>query len=156
MTLIEFFAQYPSVVIAFSGGIDSAFLLYEAKQFARDVSAIYIKTGFQPAFELRDACEFCKLYDISLKVIEYDIYNHAEILANPADRCYYCKRAIFETLCKAAESFVHDAILDGTNADDDESDRPGMRTLKELGVLSPLRYFDKEASVIDAFSASCF
>ncbi len=148
MTLIEFFAQYPSVVIAFSGGIDSAFLLYEAKRFARNVSAIYIKTGFQPAFELNDAREFCKLYNISLKVVEYDIYNHAEILANPTDRCYYCKRVIFETLCREAGAFLHDAILDGTNADDDESDRPGMRALKELGVLSPLRMCGMTKSMI--------
>lgn len=139
MNLIDFFTHHPNVVVAFSGGIDSAFLLYIAKKYTHNTHAIYIKTAFQPAFELRDACDFCKSYEIPLNVVELDIYNHTEILANPVDRCYHCKRVIFERICKEASAYPHDVILDGTNADDDENDRPGMRALKELNILSPLR-----------------
>lgn len=139
MTLPLFFSIYPRVVIAYSGGIDSTYLLYVAKQHAQSVRALYVKTAFQPEFELKDAREFCRLNAIDLEIISCDILQCEEVVSNPQNRCYYCKRAIFETIAKEAACRPHDAILDGTNADDDEGDRPGMKALRELGVLSPLR-----------------
>ena len=68
-----------------------------------------------------------------------DILCRKEVTANPADRCYYCKRALFETLVSAARKDGFSLVLDGTNASDDLSDRPGVRALRELEVRSPLR-----------------
>ena len=139
MTLSEFFSLYPEVVVAFSGGIDSVYLIYEASRYARKVQAIFVRAGFQPEFEMLDAMDFCKRYGVQLKIIEYNIFEHDEVTSNPKDRCYYCKRAIFGLIRSEAASLGYDIVIDGTNADDDENDRPGMRALNELEILSPLR-----------------
>ena len=137
ISLTDFFSTHRKVLIAYSGGIDSTYLIHAAMTCGAEVRAIYVKTAFQPAFELRDALAFCEDRDIALKILECDIFRHEEVIANPTDRCYYCKRAIFGAICREARE--GEAVLDGTNADDDEGDRPGMRALRELGVLSPLR-----------------
>lgn len=139
MTLQNFFQQYPKIAIAFSGGTDSAYLLYMAKQYARETTAIYVSTAFQPAFEKADAKRFCEEYEIPLTIIEYDIFQNSKIIENPADRCYYCKTALFTQIQKAAAERDFLYLADGTNASDDANDRPGMKALTELQVLSPLR-----------------
>lgn len=139
MTLEDFFTKYPSVAVAFSGGCDSAYLLYQASLYAKDVHAYYMHTAFQPAFELADAQKFCSQYQIPLTVLEMDISQHSEILKNNSLRCYYCKQQIFSDILAAARKDSYPVLLDGTNASDDASDRPGMRALKELQVYSPLR-----------------
>ena len=74
-----------------------------------------------------------------MTVIEKDILNNLQVVANPSDRCYYCKTGIFETLQKQASADGFNLIIDGTNASDDAGDRPGMKALTELSVRSPLR-----------------
>jgi uncharacterized protein len=71
--------------------------------------------------------------------VPLDVLAVAAVRDNPADRCYHCKKAIFTALLAAAEAQGYEAVMDGTNASDDTSDRPGMKALVELGVLSPLR-----------------
>ena len=139
VTLSSFFSSHPKVVVAYSGGIDSTYLLHVAKQYAEMVRAVYVRTAFQPEFEHKDAEAFCQTAGIELDVISLDIFSHEEVISNPPDRCYYCKRAIFGAICDHAGACGIDTVLDGTNADDEEWDRPGMRALRELGVLSPLR-----------------
>ncbi len=139
MTLQNFFQQYPKIAIAFSGGTDSAYLLYMAKQYARETTAIYVSTAFQPAFEKADAKRFCKEYEIPLTMIEYDIFQDHKVIENPTDRCYYCKTALFTRIQQAAAKMGFEYLADGTNASDDANDRPGMRALAELHILSPLR-----------------
>ena len=139
MTLQEFFTEYPAISIAFSGGVDSAYLLYYAHKYAKRVKAYYMKTPFQPAFEEADAIRFCKQYNISLSIIEHDILSNEQVKANPVNRCYYCKKAIFSAISKAALADGYTVICDGTNASDDVTDRPGMKALEELLVQSPLR-----------------
>lgn len=139
MNLEEFFTEHRKAAIAFSGGVDSAYLLYAARQYGADVRAIYVRSAFQPQFEFADAERFAKEQGIPLKVVTVDVLASAEVTANPADRCYHCKRRIFDALRKAAEEEGYSLILDGTNASDDASDRPGMRALQEMSVLSPLR-----------------
>lgn len=139
MELKDFFQQNNQVAIAFSGGVDSAYLLYMAKKYCRRVSAYYVKTVFQPEFEFNDAKRLAEELEVDMRVIELDVLSDEEILANPSNRCYYCKKRIFSAIVdKASEDGFH-ILLDGTNASDDFDDRPGMKALIELEVLSPLR-----------------
>ena len=74
-----------------------------------------------------------------LRVLAVDVLASQTVAANPPDRCYHCKRVIFASIQRAAEEDGYTLLLDGTNASDDASDRPGMRALRELQVRSPLR-----------------
>lgn len=139
MKLNDFFVEHPKVAVAFSGGVDSAYLLYSAKQNGTEVCAYYVKSAFQPQFELSDAQRFAAELNISMRVLTADVLSSKKIVDNPPDRCYYCKRIIFETIVKAAAEDGFSVLLDGTNASDDAGDRPGMRAIRELSVLSPLR-----------------
>lgn len=139
MELSEYFAQTPEAALAFSGGVDSAYLLYAAQRYGARVRAYYVKSAFQPQFELDDALKLAGQLSADMKIIEADVLASETITANPPDRCYYCKKIIFETIAKAAREDGFSALLDGTNASDEEGDRPGMRALRELSVQSPLR-----------------
>ena len=139
MTLQDFFAEHPKAALGFSGGVDSSYLLYAARQAGADVRPYYIQTAFQPAFERADAARLAQQLGISLTVLPLDVLSNAEVVANPANRCYYCKRALFGTLAARAAADGYPLLLDGTNASDDAADRPGMQALRELAVCSPLR-----------------
>ena len=139
MTLSRFFTDNPKAAIAFSGGVDSAFLLYAAVSSGAEVTAYYIKTDFQPQFELDDALHLAKQLNVPIKVLPLDILCRETVTANPADRCYHCKKAIFTAITQAAAADGYTLLLDGTNASDEEADRPGFRALRELSVRSPLR-----------------
>lgn len=139
MELKEFFAEHPKVALGFSGGVDSSYLLYAAKKYGADVRAYFIKSQFQPEFELKDASRLAAQLDMELKVIPVDILADQVVADNPKDRCYHCKNRIFGLLAETAARDGYDTIIDGTNASDEAGDRPGMRALKEMKVLSPLR-----------------
>lgn len=137
--LSDFFARHPKVAVAFSGGVDSAYLLYEAKKCGTQVQAYYVKTPFQPQFEYSDAVKLAAQLDVPLQVIVLDVLSDGTICQNPKNRCYFCKKRILTAILGQANKDGFTVILDGTNASDDASDRPGMQALQELGVLSPLR-----------------
>lgn len=139
MTLQEFFAENPRSALAFSGGVDSAYLLCTAIQSGAQVRAYYVKSQFQPEFELEDARRLAAELGADLRVLELDALADEQVAANPPERCYYCKKRIFSAILKAAEEDGFSLLLDGTNASDDAGDRPGMRALRELSVRSPLR-----------------
>ena len=139
MTLEEFFRDCPRAALAFSGGTDSAFLFWAAKEYGCDVHAYYIKTAFQPEFELRDAHRLAEQLELPMTVVDLDVLAVPGAAANGAERCYYCKQALFTALWKRARADGYTVLLDGTNASDDAGDRPGMRALRELEVRSPLR-----------------
>ena len=139
MELKEFFDNNPDVAIAFSGGVDSAYLLYAAKRWGRRVKAYYVKTAFQPQFELEDAQCLATELGAEMEILDVDILAHKAVADNPSDRCYHCKKRLFSAIFEAAEKDGFPVLLDGTNASDDASDRPGMRALAELSVRSPLR-----------------
>lgn len=139
MTLEEFFREVPKAALAFSGGTDSAFLMWAAKHYGCDVKAYYVSTVFQPEFEKRDAIRLAGELNVPLRIVEKDILAVPEAAANGPRRCYYCKRAIFTALREAAGEDGYPVLLDGTNASDDAGDRPGMKALAELEVRSPLR-----------------
>jgi len=139
MELKEFFAQNPKAAIAFSGGVDSAYLLYAAVKNGADVKAYYVKSPFQPRFELEDAKCLVAELGAEMEIIPLNVLENEDVSSNPAERCYHCKRAILTAIMDKAGKDSYTLLLDGSNASDDAADRPGMRALKELSVRSPLR-----------------
>ena len=139
MTLEEFFRDNKKIALGFSGGVDSSYLLYMARKCGADVAAYYVKSQFQPQFEYDDACRLADDIGAELKVIECDVLSFADVADNPEDRCYYCKGHIFGAIVKQASADGYEVIADGTNASDDVDDRPGMKALDEMKVVSPLR-----------------
>ena len=139
MDLATFFRENPRAALAFSGGTDSAYLLCAAVRAGAQVRPYYVKTAFQPAFELADARRLAEELGVALAIVELDVLSAPEVAANPPERCYHCKRAIFTALRQQAEADGYTLLIDGTNASDDAGDRPGMRALGELSVRSPLR-----------------
>ncbi len=135
----KFFTNHSEVAVAFSGGVDSAVLLMLAKRYAKRVKAYFVKSQFQPRFELDDAIKITEFLNAETQVINVDILAFENIAANPKNRCYFCKQQVFKAITEKARSDGFYVILDGTNASDDISDRPGYKALQELKVLSPLK-----------------
>lgn len=139
MELKEYFAAHPKAALAFSGGVDSAYLLYAAMKAGAEVKAYYVRTAFQPEFEYQDALRLAQQLGTDMHVITLDVLADKDVAANPKNRCYYCKKRIFTAISQAAAADGFELLLDGTNASDQVSDRPGMKALQELRVESPLR-----------------
>lgn len=139
MKLEDFFKTHPKVAIAFSGGVDSSYLLYAALHYGADVRAYYVKSDFQPEFEMADAMRLVKELNTKITILPVDVLAYADVTSNPSNRCYYCKKVIMSTILNACTAEGYTTLLDGTNASDDEGDRPGMQTLRELQILSPLQ-----------------
>lgn len=137
--LREFFQDHPKMALAFSGGTDSAYLLYAARACGCHVRAYYAASPFQPAFELEDAKKLAVSLEAEMTILPLNVLELSAVRENPSDRCYHCKNAIFSRILEAAEKDGFLEVMDGTNASDDAGDRPGMRALRELRVLSPLR-----------------
>lgn len=139
MTLQEFFGAHPKAALAFSGGVDSSYLLYAARQLGADVKAYYVKTAFQPEFEYQDALRLASQLGADIQVLTLDVLACPDVTVNPKNRCYFCKQHIFGNILRQAKADGYHTVLDGTNASDQVSDRPGMKALQEMKVLSPLR-----------------
>ena len=120
MNIKEFFEKYPNVAIALSGGVDSVFLVYMAKKYAKSVKAYFVKSVFQPEFEKKDAEKICRQLGVDLKILNVDVLSNKLVTDNPVNRCYYCKQGVFGTILEAAKNDGMTVILDGTNASDDE------------------------------------
>lgn len=146
--LLSFFKTQPRFALAFSGGTDSAFLLDAALKAGVDVKPYFVKTEFQPAFELEDALE---LYP-GLTVINGSVFSRPEVIQNDPLRCYRCKTYILSLIKAQAEKDGYTVICDGTNASDEAGDRPGMKALYEFGILSPLREAGLTKDAIRALS----
>jgi uncharacterized protein len=139
LELLDFFNHNPRIAVAFSGGVDSSYLLFAAKTAGCNVRAYFIKSQFQPEFELDDAKRLADTLGIPLVIETLDVLNVPNIVQNPTNRCYYCKSAILLKLWELARADGIEVLCDGTNADDDENDRPGMQALREQVIVSPLR-----------------
>ena len=139
MTIEEYFEINNKVAIAFSGGVDSAYLLYAAAKAGAEVKAYYVRSAFQPEFEFEDAKRIADMIGCRLMVIEADVLSDEKVASNPENRCYYCKQHIMSAITDAAAADGFNIICDGTNASDDADDRPGFKALGEYGIRSPLR-----------------
>ena len=98
MELKEFFKTHNKVAIAFSGGVDSAYLLCEAVKYCEKVCAYYVKSDFQPEFEFNDAKRLISELGAEWKVLELDVLSDENITKNPENRCYYCKKKIISKI----------------------------------------------------------
>ena len=110
-SLDRFFQEHPRAAVAFSGGVDSAYLLFRASVRAKTLLALYVDGGFQPQFELADARRLAEQLKIELTVLEPDIFSCAEAIANGPRRCYYCKRTIFTALWQETRRQGFDLLL---------------------------------------------
>jgi len=128
------------VVVAFSGGVDSTFLLRVAVETlgAENVLAIIGESDSYPAREKEEAIRLAEEMGARYEVIHSEEMEDARYVANPSDRCYYCKSNLFSRLVTAGASKGYAAVLDGNNADDKGDWRPGQRAGRELGVRSLL------------------
>lgn len=130
------------VCIAFSGGVDSSLLLFLAGRFAQayntKVYGVTFDTKLHPAADLKIAAQIAKDTGTRHHVIHLDELDHPAILDNPTDRCYLCKKMLFEKLMEFACSKQISCVIEGTNRDDRSAYRPGLKAVKELGIQSPL------------------
>ena len=137
--LTTFFNEHPKVALAFSGGVDSSYLLYEGVKSGADICGYYVKSQLQPEFELQDALRLAEDVGGRLKVLRFNILSSPGITENSPRRCYFCKKELFGLIARAALTDGYTQLIDGNNASDNADDRPGMMAAHELGVLSPLR-----------------
>ncbi len=138
--LISCLKELKSAAVAFSGGVDSALLLYAAhKALGERVLAVTAVSEFIKRRETDGARAFCKSYGIRQVFADIRALDIKEIRQNPKDRCYYCKRVLMGALRRSASDNGFDTLLEGTNADDAGDFRPGERAVLELNVRSPLK-----------------
>lgn len=138
------------VAVAFSGGVDSTFLLAVAHDVLGDnVTALTASSVFVPCKELEATKSFCAAAGIKQILFKADVLSIAGVADNPVNRCYLCKRALFENFLRLAEDKV---LIEGSNVDDAKDYRPGMKALTELNVKSPLREVGLSKAEIRALS----
>lgn len=129
-----------SVAVAFSGGVDSTFLLYAAKEaLGEKAIAVSAKSCSFPERELKEAKEFCEAHQIRQVIFESEELEIEGFAQNPKNRCYICKHGLFEKIIKIAEDEGIAVIAEGSNLDDNGDYRPGLQAVAELGIRSPLR-----------------
>jgi len=127
-----------SLVVAFSGGMDSTFLLKAAQNALGDrVAAFTMASPYHLQWEIREAAGLAETIGVRQVIRRQEIIE-PEIRDNPPDRCYRCKKSLFTEILRFAEKEGFQCVADGTNADDAAEYRPGMRALAELGIRSPL------------------
>lgn len=138
---IKSYFKGKTVVIAFSGGVDSTVLLNLALQSAEKVLAVTVKSTLVPGDELAGAMNYLDKNKIQYKIISINLFDHPEVVENNPRRCYFCKRAIFQQIIENTAEFKPDFIVEGSNVSDLDDYRPGMEAIKELGIKSPFLDF---------------
>lgn len=142
-------------LVAYSGGVDSTFLLAVARRaLGERVVAATIRTPFMGRAEIDDAHRRSVAIGVVHEIIDVDLDGAPEVLANPPDRCYHCKSLVFAALRRRADELGLPALVDATHADDLRERRPGVRALRELGVASPLAAAGLGKADVRAFSAA--
>lgn len=146
--LKELMGEYAkqNIMLAFSGGVDSSILLKiaceQAEQYNTKVYAVTIHTVLHPMKDLEITKKLAEEYGAIHRILCVDELEEAGIENNPENRCYLCKRYMFTRILKEAGDLNAEYVIEGTNADDRKEYRPGIRALKELGILSPLAVLD--------------
>ncbi len=136
--LLKIIRGFGKTAVAFSGGVDSTFLLVAAKEApAEELVALTMKQPYFQQQELQEAESFIHDIGVAHKVIESPV--NPKVMENPENRCYLCKSSTFHLFGNEVENMGFDTLLDGTNADDTQEYRPGLRALEEQKVRSPLK-----------------
>ena len=143
-----------SALIAYSGGVDSTYLLNFCMQvLGKDaVSAIVVEHPLLREGEASEAVELARRMGVAVHSLVLDPRHIEEVAGNSPSRCYHCKKFIFSHLREFADKKGIPWLLDGTNADDDQGYRPGIKALEELGVRSPLKEAGFTKQMIRSFS----
>lgn len=145
--LKDYLSSLESVAVAFSSGVDSTFLLYAAKEALGDnVIAVTASSCSFPVRELEEAKEYCSSNGIRHRIVRSEELKIEGFSHNPKNRCYLCKRELFEKIRRIADSEGIKEIVEGSNLDDNGDYRPGLTAVAELNIKSPLRHigFSKE------------
>ncbi len=131
--------SYGSTIVAFSGGVDSAYLAYVAhSELKENALAVTGDSASYPSFQRELADRLTKDFGIRHEIIFTEEFQDSNYTSNPPNRCYYCKSELYSKLTRFARERGYRTICDGTNADDVGDYRPGRQAARELGVRSPL------------------
>lgn len=156
--LKEYLRQYTAggIALAFSGGTDSSLLLALLAELHKEspypLIALFMHSNFQTAEELANVQKLADEYQVSLQVFTGDPMQIPEVRKNQLDRCYHCKKFIFNTFLQYSGKHGYAVLLDGTHAGDLNVYRPGRKALEELGVLSPLAKLGMDKTEIRALA----
>ena len=138
--LLEYLRGLGRVVVAFSSGVDSSFLLKAAKDaLGEEVVAVTATSSLFPQREKVEAIALCERLGVEHILLPYDELSVEGFAGNPTNRCYLCKRQLFSNLLALAKKKGCKAVVEGSNLDDEGDYRPGMQAIRELGIVSPLR-----------------
>lgn len=139
-TLKNRLRELKSVAVAYSGGVDSNFLLKVAKDTLGDkVIAVTLHAMMHSEVEIEEAKEYAKQFGVKHIIVKIDNFDIEEFLENGPKRCYYCKTAVFSKVKEIAKENNVDYVVDGTNLSDLGDYRPGLVALEELNIISPLK-----------------
>lgn len=137
--LIKRVKSLDRVLVAFSGGVDSTYLLAVAQEcLAEKCKAVFARGPMISSQEEKEALAMVQHFDFPVEVIDLDILDLEGFRENSPNRCYFCKKKLFETFMDYSKRSGCSSIIDGTNASDAADYRPGRKALQELGVISPL------------------
>jgi pyridinium-3,5-biscarboxylic acid mononucleotide sulfurtransferase len=138
-SLLDYFSELESVVVAFSGGVDSGLLCAAAwRALDKRMLAVTVRSPVESLGDVESARLLAKQVGFPLQVVDYDDLSNPEFASNPPDRCYVCKLIRFQKLRQLATAEGFAILVEGSNADDLSDYRPGRKAVNETNTISPL------------------